>query len=434
MTTIQAIFDRVVEKYGLGKVIANGDIDALVAGSFTSVKWLRNGNWGTNQFRSKSSLIQRPGAATAADEIRYAADLTNSSGLMAVDANWADTTLGTEYLRILDYGLHPQEVYDAIERGLRRIHFQNQVYASLAADADMQSSATTSWTESDADAGPATTFTKETTASFIASGVRAGKIVNGAAGGYIRQRFSVIEGERIYAAAPILWASGTAAGLALRDVTNSAAIGTATSSAHLPYMFHERLETVPSDCKQVEVRLIGEGTDTFYVDGLHFQRESQSRLFLPSTINEAFEFEALTFARYPKNIDTNLYDAASIQVEEIPRSEFSANFLPPEANPSFIQFHNWGKWFGKPLILQGRRPYADLLADATDETETVAADLELACAAAALELFEMLGHRLPQGREWAARAELDYKAHGARQTVEGPARRQPEYVMPRFSN
>lgn len=136
MPSIASVFNRIILKYNLGLLLENGDIDALAAGTITSAKWLANSNWGSGHFQGLETIVHRPGSATAADNIRYATSVT-SAGVLSVDRNYSDTTLGSEYARLLFHGLHAQWVYDAINRGLRRAHFQNQIYVSLAADADM---------------------------------------------------------------------------------------------------------------------------------------------------------------------------------------------------------------------------------------------------------------------------------------------------------
>lgn len=434
MTAVQTAIDRLIQAYDLGIVIATTDIDSIAAGALTSVKWLRNANWGSGQFQGTGDIIHRPGSATAADNVRYASTLTASTGVLAPDANWADTTLGTEYIRLIRHGLHPQWILDSLNRALETISFQNQIYPSLAADADMQSTATSSYTEADADGGPATTFTKESTLVF--TGIRSGKVVGGATGGYIRQRFNVERGEQLFVASPMLWASGTACGLYIYDVTNSAYIGTATSNADTTWQYHRRLESAAATTKQVEVRWLGEGTDTFYVDGAWVYRTKNGRLNLPSSVNESFEFEHLTCAYFPAGnyTSSNVYSADAIQVEEIPSADYSANFLPPEANPSFVQFHLSGmRWLQHPLILQGRRKYSDLITVAA-ETDATGAEVDLWVAATAKDLFETHGTQIPNAAILAARGEERLKGTARRNTLEGPARRQRSWVMPRVRN
>ena len=414
-----------VQKYGLGLVLANGDIDSVAAGALTSVKWLRNANWGPGHFQGMNALIDRPGAASAADFVRYASTLTPSTGVLAPDANWADTTLGTEYMRILYHGLHPQHVMDAAQRGLRRCSFQNQIYVSLAADADMQSTGVTDWVESDVDGGPATGFTKITTAANVFTGIRAGRLLNTAANGYVRQRFNVRQSSTIFVATVVRADVGTFS-LTLWDVTNDEEIGTAITTEEETWQYVWRQEPIPATCEILEVRLQGVGaTDDIYLDGLWVHNPNSLRINLPSTIDKAFEFEALSYARFSEGTANGVADAASIRTVEVPRSAFTPNFLAAEANPSFIQFHERG-WLGHPLILQGRRPHSDLITLAA-ETDDVDIDLELWAAATALELFEVKSD-IPDAFALAARAERDFAAYRLNRATEGPAERQEPYA------
>lgn len=93
--------------------------EAFAAGSVTQTDYLRNTNWGVNHFRNLHAGIHRPDSATAADNWRWAGDLTTSTGLLAhTGANYADTTVTSETVNIIYYGVRWEDIDDAISRVL----------------------------------------------------------------------------------------------------------------------------------------------------------------------------------------------------------------------------------------------------------------------------------------------------------------------------
>src|SRR3990167_4662443 len=195
------ILQLLLQRAGIGQYIPNAEIGAIAAGTITSVAHFRRGRFGVDDYRNTQTTLWRPGNATGiADDYRDAGSLAPSTGILNNDANWADTTLGTEDFYLVRDGIHPLWIIDAMNLALRQVYFQNEDWLSLAADPGFQSTATSSYVESDADGGAATTFSKISTAdsfnvypSFIASG----RILNAAANGYIRQRFKVRRGEGV---------------------------------------------------------------------------------------------------------------------------------------------------------------------------------------------------------------------------------------------
>src|SRR3990167_6632729 len=130
------ILQLFLQRSGIGEYIPNADVGSLAASALTSVKWFRNANHDSNYYRSKKAMIWRPGNATGvADDIRAAGDLTASTGILAPDAAWADTTLGTEDFYLLYHDLRYSWIIDAMNLALRDVYFVNEEPLSLAADA-----------------------------------------------------------------------------------------------------------------------------------------------------------------------------------------------------------------------------------------------------------------------------------------------------------
>jgi len=394
-TILQAAMRR--GKFGL--VLANAEIGAIAAGTVTSVLHLRNANWGTDHFLGQA--VYRPGNATGvADYVRYGTSLT-TAGVLSIDANWADTTLGTENVYIFDLKITPTQFLDALNRALLRCYFDNveplstKPAGTVVADAGFQSTATSSYTESDADGGAATTFTKVTTTNSenVFMGLGAGRILNGAAGGYIRQRYPVTEGEQVTVYNLTRLDSGTNSELVLYDVSNSAAIGTTVEHDQESHQIMKRSEAMPSTCKILEVRHQGEGaSDDIYINGVWVYKNRALRMILDTTWETEFNMPSLAYLalRGPGTGGANVYDAHAAKWEPIPKDDYEFLIERPGANPYAIQFET-DEWFQYPIIIQGRRAYADLTTFTLALTETTAAPLELIEAATRMEMFGRSG-------------------------------------------
>lgn len=433
-STLPVIRNRIIQVLGIGIVIPNADIDSIAAAALTSVKWLRNGRWATDQFAGLNAIIHRPGAATAADFIRYAADLNKTTGALAPDANWADTTLGTESVNLIYYGIHPQMIDDAINRALEDLYFRNEVALSMFDDGDMQTSVTSSYT-----GASGATLSKVTTARRTPFGIRSLRVQSDSANDYAQSgTLAGLQGSEVFIWAIASVDVGGDAVLIPYDVTNSANINTdAQHSEEAPqYMWWQGL--IPATCKEFAVRLNGEGaSDDIYWNQLGGYRLNDNRIFLPSTFDERLKVEALTVAEFRAGSNTGIADALSIKPTEIPKEEYDFLFSPVQANPYAVQFHNdnWGGYKGKPIFIQGRRPYSDMGA-LTTEASTTEAPLDLVVAKAITELLEPLDMRarVPNGDKYYGEAMERLSKEDAIRASEGPARRHPDFHMARAGN
>src|ERR1041385_2229592 len=135
LITGATVFQRAIGKGGLGIYIPNAHVTDLSAGSVTSPIWLRNSNHSRNHYLRQESLIFMPMATSIDDYVRHAADLTPSTGKLNFDSDRADVTLGTEDFYLLDHGIQPMWIIDAMNRALEKDYFENVEPLSLAADA-----------------------------------------------------------------------------------------------------------------------------------------------------------------------------------------------------------------------------------------------------------------------------------------------------------
>lgn len=429
------IFQRVIAP--VGQYIPNALIDELAAGYFVAPIFHRNNNWSVNHFHNQSSIIFRPGAASAADYVRYADDLTPSTGKLEVDTDWADVTLGSEDIYRFDGGVHPAWAVDAMNRAMSKCYFENSEPLSLAADAGFQSSATSSWVESDADGGPATTLTKVTTANSdnVFTGIGAGRVVNSATGGYIRQRFNVHPGSQVYVGALARADSGTAE-LVLYDVTNAALIGTAVTHDGEQWAYLHRTETIPSGCEILEVRLKGsESNADIYWNGLWVYRTGDRRIRLSTTWDTAKKIPALATVNFGESVESGVENAFSIDPDEMSKALYGFLQERVGANPYAVQLHEGGL-LNRPIYIQGRRPYSDLTTFTLALTETTSVDLDLIESASRVEFF---GDKRVQAKvsDWENQLAIaygDFLGANSQFASDGPADRKQVYAWPRAGN
>jgi len=442
-TTIsgETILQNVIRKGGIGTVLPNADIGAIAATTTTSVLHLRSAHYDTNTFRNKTAYRFRPGNATGiADYVRAVTTLVNSTGVLTHDATDSDTTLGAENIYML-YGVHPTWFVEDLNLALRRNYFANSDLLSLAADASFQSSATSSYTESDADAGPATTFTKVTTAdseNVFPGRIASGRVANAATDGYIRQRFNVTPGKEVYVGALARADVGTAS-LVLYDMSNSAEINSGGvvqhTGEHWAYMW--RQEAMPSGCEILEVRLQGEeSTADIYWNGLWVQRVGERIVKLSSTWEKSAQFKipALTGATFHDNVSSGVEVGYSEDKTEISRAAYDFDEESPGANPAYVQWHDTPHV--GPIYIQGRRAYSDLTTFTLALSETTACDLDLITAATLRALYEdeRVQAVTPDWQEKLGRWSGELAGQSNIHQATGPAlRRAPRYI-PRLSN
>jgi hypothetical protein len=363
----------------MGFLVPNAAISALAAGSFTAPRFFLNDAFDNNTYRGWG--VWRTGAATAADYFRHITGLTKTTGAVTIDSNWADTTSTSEDFYILPPGVVPDMIVDCFNLALRNGYFPNMEPVSLKpagainADAGMQNSTMASWTESDADAGAAITGSKVTTANSenVYRGIGSMRGLNAAAGGYLRQRYNVTPEQRIVVHAISRLDSGTNAELVLRDVSNSAFIGTTVEHDLEAWQFMRRIETIPDGCKILEVRLQGEGTtDDVYWNGLFVMPQGVRQMILDTRWDTAYKAEmGLKYVRLRNSSENDIFDAFGTEMIDIPPHLYDIDIETPGANPTRIFFHDGiEQYLEHPIYLHGRRAFSDLYTVAIDTMAT----------------------------------------------------------------
>ena len=447
-STLLQVLDLSFQRGLLGQKIPNADIGSIAAGAIVSVAHLRRGRYGADEYRNRQTTIHRPGNATGiADDYRDAGTLTPSTGSLAPDANWADTTLGTEDVYFFERGIHPLWYIDAANLALRQNYFQNEDWLSLAADPGFQSTATSSYVESDADAGPATTFSKITTAdsyNVFPPFIDSGRILNAAANGYIRQRFKVTRGGEVavwWFARADVGASGAGMSLVLYDLTNSALLGTAISSSEESWQALHRRESVVSGSagtEDLEVRLQGIGaSDDLYPNGLIVYRTEDNRIVLGTTWENRHLAPTLSYVTFGRSTAADVEAAFSMQRHLIPADAYRFISTRPGANPYVIEWVRdhpfYGRRWDHPILINGRRAHSDVDGPFTRlMTETTSADRDLIEATTRVNLFSDERVQIPNKAALLAQAEDDAKQYSQQFRYEEAAR--PGWTMSRMPN
>lgn len=395
------IVREVVRRGGLGLYIENAEA-SVAAGALTSVLHFRNGQHSPNHWRSLNAGIWRPSNATGiADQWRVVGDLTPSTGALAVDAVWADTTgTGEDYI-LLKHGITPMELVQAMNTATAKVYFTNseplstKPVGTTIADAGFQSNLTTAYA-----LGSSGSFSKVSTANseFVFPGyIASGLLDSAGAGDYIYQRYAVNEGEMIHDFMLTALAAGVEVEHGLYDVTGSALIGETITHSQQQWQWTKRVETVPEDCKVIEWRGGGSGaSDDVYFNAHCFYRTRALRLILDTKWDTEFKAPSLAYVKMGgQSVAPGVYDAMSAEVLPIPKEDYTFVSERAGANPYAIQFHvtptnpNGTHWFNYPIIIQGRRAHADVDGPfELDLDQTTSADLDLIVWATLKELFE----------------------------------------------
>lgn len=415
--------------------LADGQF-TLAVGSLTSVYRLRNARHSTNHYSSMSTYFYWPANPTgAADYVRNVNDLTPASGLVDFNANLASATLSNSAVYLLFHGIHPQQFVDALLSAMRVCYFPTREPLSVkpisttVADAGFQSSVTSSWTESDVDSGAATGFTKISTANSedVFYGVGAGRILNTAAAGYIRQRYNVTGGDTVVITSLTRLAAGTNSELVAWDVTNDAQIGTTVEHAQESWQFMTATIQIPATCKIFEIRHRGEGTtDDVRINGSWVQPQSQRR-FVLDTMWEATEWalpRLLAVKFGGQSVASNVYDAHSaelVAIEPGPHT-YTVDADPAGAHEIAIQIHDTSL-LRYPLYVNGRRALSDLTTFTPALSQTTPGDLDLLAYATMVEMFQDGGtaSHVPGAPEIFAMAAAGFKGASAQQPFPKPA-------------
>lgn len=264
------------------------------------------------------------------------------------------------------YGLYPalpptrlggiKGIDEYINDVLRNTQHKDLTLLSMLTDADMESSATTSWT------GANSTLAKNST--YMTAGLRCLSVTASADGGYAKQAVSVFGSRQYLVAADVTVASGSAK-LQAYDETNSAEIDSVTTAWTAPSFVWFTFET-PATCKSLSIRLVGvANTNVAYWDNITLRPTTGRDMPLPSWFMDEAWFEELEVwgggaASTTDHVDS-LLDSRyrtivpwwRVLVDHSGTTPYKVEFAAPPTN---------GHLFARTL-----RPYTELSAD-TDST------------------------------------------------------------------
>ncbi len=372
-TALTALRQRLLRELDLGWIIVNADVGSFAAGSITSANMLQNSLMGPTFYSDLQCVIFRPGAATSADFIRYAGDLTNSTGLLAhTGANYADTTVGTEVVEIWKWGIRPtREIVESLNRVLEfEFVTQNLALSHISAqDGDMAKTTDTDYT----DIGTTSTSAKATTAGVTPWGPRSYHTVNNASANAGTRSASYRVGtSRTITAFTIAASEVGTSSLQPYDNTNSAAFGTAvTSSERAPQLLRTN-ETIPATCKLASVNLTNtSATGDTYWDGVWLYAWDDLEMRLPSAVVEGFMAPKIWQGVPEFNTGNNAYEANSLRpVPLVEGYDYWIMIEHASAEPYKVRFRD-NSYYNWPLFVEARVPQSQFVTMAEDETATV---------------------------------------------------------------
>ena len=364
----------------IGRALGVFRYGALTAATTTSVtipSLYLNTNRGGSQAQDET-IISRPDATAAADNKRYIASVTTSSGLVTVagGTNYADTTFTSEIGEEWQLNIDPYvDILDAANYSLRYTMVRT-FYMLSNVDADlnyhMQEAATTDY---DSIRVGTPTLSVVTTPRRTLMGRRSMRALNGTANHGIKTpTIAHVEGHNAQA---FIFGSVDvgAATVGLYDVTGSAVIGdTVALSEEAEMLVRVPWQATPDDCKEICIQSLGDTSTTdVYYNGAGIVQQGNRRLYFPSPISERFKAPAIFQAVPQESSSTpNVYPAHSI--EYVPLTEgddFNFMFHHPDANPYGIvltsdRFLEW------PIFVEAQIPASDLGTFSTEASTTVA--------------------------------------------------------------
>lgn len=423
MPTTRQVRQRMLQRYGLGKIIENTGL-SFGTTYVQSTRHFTDDYLPTGYYRGKRAIIWRPDAATAAqaDHFRRAGDYSASTNrLTIVGANYTDTTATSEEVELWYNDLQPdKEILEAIQNAQAYLGARILLPLTIVANGGFFLG-TTNFTGSSATLDVADAVMQGRTALEVTN--------SGANGAGYSDAFGVTPGATLHAWAIGLGDTGTNR-VVYEDVTNSnATVGEAqTFTAKRANVAYQQL-TVPDDCYQMRVGLGGVASNAVTRwDQVYINHEKDGRLFLPSAIQEAWEFEALCYQAFDHQIDDGIYDALSVRIQEVPQADYTVSDLPGDSHTPIVQLHN-RSWLKYPLVIQAR------LRDSTIDTLTADTDvtgqpLAMLAARATMMLIEAWGEKIPNGGSIHELALAELNALAARRVANGPAKRKAGFSYP----
>ena len=393
-TTRQAIRQELYNRIpGLAFV---GEATGVTGTTLTDAIRLQDTSLGSNHYRGY--YLYRPNV-DAANQVRKVISHVNSTGVVTHGgATYDDALTDVDYEMV---GLiHPEEINNAITRALGRVYFENQiVLPGRITDGDMDSSATTSWT----DVGTPNTKSKVTSAGNVATGIRALRVLNDAAGEGVRSVTvrGFAQSTTVDVHAGVRCDVGTAV-LQLYDVTNSAIIASVSSTEEAFVHLWLRYQ-LPVTCEEWCVRLIGtEDTADLYWDHVAAYCREDRVFPVATTLDSPWKLQKLREMRYTHAVSSQSnggYDGMFSREyhDWYTPSGFVLEPFHLETNPYSIVLNRQCPC--NELWIQMKRPWTDGETLSTDAATTLV-PLEPLYAYATEEIAKVLRKRYPADNRW----------------------------------
>jgi hypothetical protein len=225
----------------------------------------------------------RPTSGTEAGNARDISAWAPTTGTFTVGKAWATGPANNDTFDIYLRGVRYDQIKAAVNRALRERKYVTMTPLTLVPDGDMESSGVTSWgTASN------TTATKVSTAGNLYRGTYSLFCNNSDVNGYLPSaEIPVTEGDQYNIEAVCKQTIGTAK-LIVYDATNSAEIeNEGTEDEGLEWVKIAYTFNVPSGCKKIVVRLLGEEANAdIYWDNVILLRSGATEIALPDWITE----------------------------------------------------------------------------------------------------------------------------------------------------
>ena len=298
-----------------------------------------------------------------------------SAGTFVPSIDYTTSPGATATFDIYKKGIRLSEIKNAVNAALRDLRYPTIIPLSLLADADCDESGVTSW-------GTAVnaTASKVTSSGNLLRGMRALRVLNSAANGYLPSAAKVVEtSHTYYVQARVGAASGTAKLIAY-DATNSAEIDSDTWDETDWGTIYFSI-SIPSTCKSLTLRLSGvEATADIYWDDVILLKANDYEFALPDWVTKESYIQRVV---------------AASQSEEARSDQYSDwpwwRLYPDLSNPLAAYKLAISPGISRPLWIWASRPFAVLSAD----TDTTFSDRNLVELASCVKLLDVLMDRAP---------------------------------------
>ena len=330
--------------------------------------------------------------------------------------------------------MHPDILNECIRLGARHAYLTYWWPLGWQLDNDFASSSTTTPHDWTSGAVNMTTIEKITTGGVFTQAGQTGprnlKLTGNSTGnGYvISSRLNVEPGDQLFHGGIARALGAYTASYVLYDVTNAAALETVTFASRA-FQRIALTTTIPSGCRQVEVRIgnvTASGVTEWDCLFGHLIGYEMSTLLLPTWLSKRFQFLSFGPAIYPgRQTATSLWNATGRQLTMWqPGTHYQPLVGEADASISHLELRKAGGLTATDYWLQARRSH-ETIDSLDDETTTIVAEEDYLMPAVYLEAAQVLWmqtgeERWQRLREWAA-GEL-----ALQHVVRVPAQPQPE--------